>query len=85
MRWFAYPISGLALLALDAVSVRKVGEVEAGGFAEGIAFRPDGHLYVGNYNDPDLLVLRVEGVAVSDTGVRIRLPGRPAALCSSAP
>ncbi len=84
--WFAYPTSKLSLLALDAVSVREVGEVEVGGFAEGIAFNPDGgHLYVGNYNDPDLWVLRVEGTAVSDTDVRIRLPGRPAALCSSAP
>jgi DNA-binding beta-propeller fold protein YncE len=40
------------LLKIDGKTVRKVGQTEVGGLAEGLAFSPDGHfLYVGNFLD----------------------------------
>jgi DNA-binding beta-propeller fold protein YncE len=84
--WFANPNSKLALLAIDGKTVTKTGEVDVGAFAEGVAFSPDGsHLYVGNYKDSDLWVLKVDGTTVTDTGTRLTLPGKPASLRSSVP
>ena len=45
---------------------------------------PDGtHLYVGNFLDSDLWVLKVEGGKLVDTGKRLKLPGHPASLRGS--
>jgi hypothetical protein len=44
-------------------------------------FSPDGRwLYVGNFIDGDLSVLRVDGDTVTNTGTLIKLPGRPASM-----
>ena len=43
-------------------AVHKVAQVDVGGLAEGIAFSPDGgYLYVGNFVDGDVDILRVDG------------------------
>ena len=54
------------------------------GFAdvpEGVGFSPDGnYVYVGNFIDQDLSILKVDGDKLTDTGQRFKLPGHPASL-----
>ena len=38
------------------------------------------YLYAANYLDSDISILRVEDARLVDTGKRVPLPGRPAAL-----
>src|SRR5439155_1418398 len=83
---FFYNRNGsVAVLKIDGKKITKVGEVEVRGLPEGAVFSPDGkYLYVGNYMDDDISILRVDGTVVSDTGKRFKLPGHPASLRSSA-
>jgi hypothetical protein len=49
--------------------------------AGGAVFSPDGRwLYVGNFLDSDISVLRVDGDTVTNTGTLVQLPGRPASM-----
>jgi len=44
-------------------------------------FSPDGRwIYVGNFLDSDISVLRVDGETVTNTGKLLALPGRPASM-----
>jgi DNA-binding beta-propeller fold protein YncE len=71
----------VAVLAIDGKKVTKVGSVTVGALPEAVAFSPDGqYLYVGNFIDGDLSVLRVDGTNVTDTGQRFKLPGQPASM-----
>jgi DNA-binding beta-propeller fold protein YncE len=75
----------VALLKIEGKTVRKVSETEVGGVTEGAAFSPDGqYLYVGNFLDSDITILRRENdklVPVSS----LKLPGHPASMSGSAP
>ncbi len=79
---FFYNRNGsVAVLKIDGKKVTKVGEVEVRGLPEGVVFSPDGkYLYVGNYMDDDLSILKVDGTSVTDTGKRFKLPGHPASM-----
>jgi DNA-binding beta-propeller fold protein YncE len=69
------------VLDIEGKKVRKSGDVMVGGIPEGAVFSPDGHwLYVGNYVDRNVSVLRVEGDRIVDTGVAMPLPGSPASM-----
>jgi len=71
----------IAVLRIDGKKVTKVGDVEVGGLPEGAAFTPDGrYLFVGNYLDQDISILKVNGAEISDTGKRFKLPGHPASV-----
>jgi len=71
----------VSVLKVDGKKVTKVADIEVGGLPEGVAFSPDGkYLYVGNYLDQDLSILKVDGDKITDTGKRFKLPGHPAAL-----
>jgi len=73
----------VAVLAIDGNKVTKVGSVTVGALPEGVAFSPDGsYLYVGNFIDGDLSILKVDGANVTDTGQRLKLPGHPASMRS---
>ncbi len=75
----------VSLLKIDGKTVRKVAQVEVGGLAEGAAFSPDGkYLYVGNFLDSDLTVLRLKGNRLVKVG-SLKLPGHPASLRGSTP
>ncbi len=84
---FFYNRNGsVAVLKIDGKKVTKVGEVEVRGLPEGAVFSPDGkYLYVGNYMDDDISILRVDGTAVTNTGKLFKLPGHPASMRSVVP
>jgi DNA-binding beta-propeller fold protein YncE len=69
------------VLNIDGNKVTRAGEVMVGVLPEGAAFSADGsYLYVGNFIDKDLSVLRVDGDKITDTGARFKLPGQPASM-----
>jgi DNA-binding beta-propeller fold protein YncE len=75
----------VALLKIDGKTVRKVGETDVGGLAEGVAFSPDGHfLYVGNFVDGNVDILRLDGDALAKIA-SFALPGHPASMRGSTP
>jgi len=79
---FFYNKNGsVVALRIDGKKVTKTNEVEVGGLPEGVAFSDDGrYLYVGNYIDKDVSILRVDGDRLVDTGKRFALPGHPASM-----
>src|SRR5215468_5758800 len=83
--YFYKPNGSAAVLRIDGKKVTKVGDIELGGLPEGAAFTPDGkYLFVGNYLDQDLSILKVDGTKITDTGKRFKLPGHPASIRMSA-
>jgi DNA-binding beta-propeller fold protein YncE len=79
--WFHHRNGYLSVLRIDGKKVAKTNEIEVGGLPEGAAFTPDGRfLYVGNYLDQDISILRVDGTTIVDTGKRFKLPGHPASV-----
>jgi DNA-binding beta-propeller fold protein YncE len=84
---FFYNRNGsVAVLKIEGKKLTKIGEVEVRGLPEGAVFSPDGkYLYVGNYMDDDISILKVDGTVVTDTGKRFTLPGHPASMRSVAP
>jgi YVTN family beta-propeller protein len=79
--WFYNRNGSVVVLKIDGKKVTKVGEVVVGGLPEGAVFSPDGkYLYVGNFLDNDVSILRVDGTKVTDTGKRLQLPGHPASM-----
>src|SRR6266849_6264158 len=84
---FFHHLNGsVAVLKIEGKKVTKVGEVEVRGLPEGAVFSPDGkYLYVGNYMDDDISILRVDGTAVTNTGKLFKLPGHPASMRSVVP
>jgi DNA-binding beta-propeller fold protein YncE len=79
--WFYNRNGSVVVLKIDGKKVTKIGEVEVRGLPEGAVFSPDGRwLYVGNFNDEDISVLRVDGDTVTNTGTLLKLPGKPASM-----
>ena len=79
--WFYHPGGVVSVLKIDGKKVTKIGQVTVGKLPEGAVFSADGsYLYVGNFIDSDLSVLRVNGDKVTDTGQRFKLPGHPASM-----
>ena len=78
--FYRHDHSYVALLKIEGKSVRKVGQADVGGLAEGLAFSPDGHfLFVGNFVDGDIDILRLDGDALTKLG-SLALPGHPASM-----
>ena len=83
--FYRHEHSYVALLKIDGNTVRKVGQTDVGGLAEGLAFSPDGHfLYVGNFVDGDIDILHLDGDALTKLG-SLALPGHPASMRGSTP
>jgi DNA-binding beta-propeller fold protein YncE len=77
--YFYHRNGHVTVLRIDGKKVTKVKEIEVGGLPEAAAFTPDGrYLYVGNYLDKDISILKVDGTNITDTGKRFKLPGHPA-------
>jgi DNA-binding beta-propeller fold protein YncE len=67
-------------LSVEAGRKCRLAKRESG-LPEGVAFTPDGkYLFVGNYLDQDLSILKVNGTEITDTGKRFKLPGHPASV-----
>lgn len=67
------------ILRVDGAKLTPVQEIEVGATPEAIGFTPDGrYIYVGDYLDQDISILRVDGGHVVDTGKRFKTPGHPA-------
>ena len=70
----------VSVLRITGKKVTKVGDVEVGGLPEGAAFSPDGkYLYIGNYLDQDLSILKVNGTKITPVK-RFKLSGHPASI-----
>jgi YVTN family beta-propeller protein len=83
--FYRHENSYVALLKIDGKTVHKVAQADVGGLAEGIAFSPDGHyLYVGNFVDGDIDILRLDGDTLTKVA-RFALPGHPASMRGSTP
>jgi YVTN family beta-propeller protein len=79
--WFYNRNGSVVVLRIDGKKVTRIGEVEVRGLPEGAVFSPDGKwLYVGNFTDSDISVLRVDGDTVINTGTLVKLPGKPASM-----
>lgn len=78
--WYYHPGGAVTLLKIDGKKVTRVGEANVGVLPEGGVFSPDGgYLYVGNFIDQDLSILKVDGDKLTDAG-RFKLPGHPASM-----
>jgi len=79
--WF-YNRNGKAVaLKIDGKKVTRSNEVEVRGLPEGAVFSNDGqYIYVGNYLDRDISILRVEGDRIVTIGKSLALPGQPASM-----
>jgi DNA-binding beta-propeller fold protein YncE len=83
--FYRHQHSYVALLKIAGQSVSKIAEAEVGGLAEGIAFSPDGrYLYVGNFVDGNVDILRIAGNSMQKVG-SLALPGHPASMRGSSP
>jgi DNA-binding beta-propeller fold protein YncE len=68
-------------LKIDGKKVTRTNEVEVRGLPEGAVFSGDGkYLYVGNYIDRDITILRVDGDQLVNTGRSLQLPAHPASM-----
>jgi DNA-binding beta-propeller fold protein YncE len=84
--WVYNRNGSVVVLTIDGKSVRRTSEVDVRGLPEGVVFTPDGrYLYVGNFADRDISVLKVEGSSVTNTGVLLKLPANPASMRSRMP
>jgi len=82
---FYHPHSYVSLLKIEGKKVRKVSQTDVGGLAEGVVFSPDGkYLYVGNFMDGDVTILRLQGDHLVKAGT-LKLPGHPASMRGSSP
>ena len=79
---FFYNRNGSAVaMRIDGKTVTKTNEVEVRGLPEGLVFSQDGrYVYIGNFIDQDISILRVDGDRLVDTGKSFALPGHPASM-----
>ena len=79
--WFHHPRARVVALRIDGDRVTRTNEVMVGALPEGVVFSDDGrYVYVGNYMDRDVSILRVDGDRLVDTGRTFKLPGQPASM-----
>ena len=83
--WFYNRNGSVVILKIDGKKVTKIDEVEVRGLPQAMAWSADGkYLYVGNFMDSDVSILRVEeskkGISVVNTGKNFKLPGNPASM-----
>ncbi|HEX3864803.1 MAG TPA: beta-propeller fold lactonase family protein [Stellaceae bacterium] len=78
--WFYHPGGAVTVLKIDGKKVTNAGDITVGALPEGAVFSADGsYLYVGNFIDKDLSILKVNGTHLTDVG-RAQLPGQPASM-----
>ena len=79
--WFYNRNATVVALKIDGKKVTRGNEVEVRGLPEGAVFSNDGrYIYVGNFIDQDISILRVDGDQIVNTGKSFALPGHPASM-----
>src|SRR5499427_10673956 len=78
--FYRHDRSYVALLKIDGKAVRKVAHADLGGLAEGIGR----YLYVGNFVDGNIGVLRLDGDSLTKVA-SLALRGHPASMRGSTP
>ena len=79
--WFYNRNATVVALKIDGKKVTRTNEVEVRGLPEGAVFSNDGrYIYVGNFMDSDISILRVDGDQIVNTGKSLALPGHPASM-----
>jgi len=79
--WFYNRNGKVVALKIDGKKVTRSNEVEVRGLPEGLVFSDDGrYIYVGNYLDRDISILRIDGDQIVNTGKSLTLPGQPASM-----
>ena len=79
--WFYHRNALVVGLRIDGKKVTRTNEVEVRGLPEGVVFSSDGnYVYVGNFMDSDISILRVDGDRLVNTGKSLQLPGHPASM-----
>ena len=79
--WFYNRNATVVALKIDGKKVTRTNEVEVRGLPEGVVFSNDGrYIYVGNFMDSDVSILRVDGDQIVNTGKSLALPGHPASM-----
>jgi DNA-binding beta-propeller fold protein YncE len=73
--------ASVVALKIEGKKVTRGNEVDVRGLPEGAVFSADGrYLYVGNFIDQDISILRVDGDQLVNTGKSLQLPGHPASM-----
>lgn len=76
--------ASVVALKVENKKVTKGNEVDVRGLPEGVVFSNDGqYIYVGNFIDQDISILKVVGDQIINTNVLIPLPGHPASIRGS--
>jgi DNA-binding beta-propeller fold protein YncE len=79
--WFYNRNATVVALRIDGKKVTRGNEVEVRGLPEGVVFSDDGrYVYVGNFMDRDISILRVDGDQLVNTGKSLQLPSQPASM-----
>lgn len=79
--WFYHRNATVVALKIDGKKVTRSNEVDVRGLPEGVVFSNDGrYIYVGNFMDSDISILRVDGDQIVNTGKSLALPGHPASM-----
>ncbi|MBE0627504.1 MAG: YncE family protein [Burkholderiales bacterium] len=79
--WFHHRNATVVALKIDGKKVTRTNEVDVRGLPEGVVFSNDGrYIYVGNFMDSDISILRVDGDQIVNTGKSLALPGHPASM-----
>ncbi len=79
---WAHQKSGeIAVFKVSKNAMTPLQSIPIKGLPEGVAFSPDGgYLYVSSFALQQVMVFRVDGQKLIDTGTRVDLPGSPASM-----
>ncbi len=84
--WYYNRNGSVVVLEIDGMSVRRTAEIEVEGLPEGVVFSADGrYIYVGNFVDKSVSILKVDGTTVTNTGKTLALPAHPGSMGGSIP
>lgn len=84
--WFYNRNGSVVVLEIAGKTVRRTDEIEVRGLPEGVVFSPDGrYIYVGNFVDSDVSILKVDGTTVTNTGKLLTLPAKPGSMRGTVP
>lgn len=71
----------LMLLRLENKKLTRLAEAPIGHWSQGVAFSPDGqHILVQNMVEKEIMVLKVSGDTLEDTGHWLKMKGGPVAI-----